>query len=123
MFEYFYNNFFYKNEKEKDIIQNTFIHSPSTKREDSKGIIKSLFKENKKAGENIEKCKYYKTNKKQVKLLNDALTELFNQSTFMLKQINKLNNSIDNKNKYYIQEMITNLSQINNIFVTVCNKY
>ena len=37
----------------------------------------------------------------------------------MLKQIDKLNNNIDDKNKFYIQEMINNMLQLNNLFNSI----
>ena len=123
MLTYFYERFF--NDKEKQIfhkkIENTsFALSPSTRSDTRKYDYASyLFKENKRAGENIEKCKNCMSNKSQIKVLNEALIDLFTQSKFMLKQIHKLNNDIDDKNKIFIEEMVTNISQLNNIFDSI----
>ena len=121
MINYFYGRFFNNKEIIDIKIEDaSFVLSPSTRNETKKYDISSyLFKENKRAGENIEKCKNCISNKSHIIFLNTALIDLFTQSKFMLKQIHKLNNDIDDKNKIFIEEMVTNISQLNNIFDSI----
>lgn len=122
MLTYIYERFFNKEEQisSKRIEDTSFVLSPSTRSDTRKYNYSSyLFKENKRAGENIEKCKNCMSNKSQIKVLNEALIDLFTQSKFMLKQLHKLNNDIDDRNKIFIEEMVTNISQLNNIFDSI----
>lgn len=117
MFSYVYS-FFYNEKLEKQAEKSL---SPSTREKNKRlELIRSLEKQNKKTGINIEKCNSCKTNKSQIKLIYNALTNLFTQSKFILKQINKMKDkNIDLENQIYIQEMLTNITELNNIFDTV----
>lgn len=118
MFSYFYS-FFYNNEK-NDFEKDTILSPKSREKNKFLELIRNLEKQNKKTGVNIEKCKSSKKNKNQLKLIMAALTDLFMQSKFMLKQISKLKDkNIDQENQIYIQEMLTNITELNNIFDTV----
>jgi hypothetical protein len=117
MFSYVYS-FLYNEKLEKQVGKSL---SPSS-RERNKilELIRNLEKQNKKTGINIEKCNSCKTNKSQIKLIYNALTNLFTQSKFILKQINKMKDkNIDLENEIYIQEMLTNITELNNIFDTI----
>lgn len=118
MFSYFYS-FFYNDEK-NDFEKETILSPKSRENNKLLELIHNLEKQNKKTCVNIEKCKSSKKNKNQLKLIMTALTDLFMQSKFMLKQISKLKDkNIDSENKIYIQEMLTNITELNNIFDTV----
>tara|TARA_B100000035_G_C20678120_1_gene412724 strand:- start:74 stop:454 length:381 start_codon:yes stop_codon:yes gene_type:complete len=118
MFSYFYS-FFYNDEK-NDFEKETILSPKSREKNKFLELIRNLEKQNKKTGVNIEKCKSSKKNKNQLKLIMSALTDLFMQSKFMLKQISKLKDkNIDQENQIYIQEMLTNITELNNIFDTV----
>ena len=110
MINYIYS--FFKGENipsNKELTKTNLIFSPTVKKKETETIIDLLFKGNQRIKKNIEKCNHIKSNKKQIKLFSKALIDLFTQSKFMLKQIDKLNNNIDDKNKFYIQEMINNM--------------
>ena len=118
MFSYLYS-FFYNDEK-NDFEKETILSPKSREKNKFLELIRNLEKQNKKTGVNIEKCKSSKKNKNQLKLIMAALTDLFMQSKFMLKQISKLKDkNIDQENQIYIQEMLTNITELNNIFDTV----
>jgi len=117
MFSYVYS-FLYNEKLEKQAEKSL---SPSS-REKNKllELILNLEKQNIKTGINIEKCNSCKTNKSQIKLIYNALTNLFTQSKFILKQINKMKDTnIDIENEIYIQEMLTNITELNHIFDTI----
>ena len=115
MYSYFYS-FFYNDEK-NDFEKETILESNEKKKISE--LIRNLEKQNKKTVVNIEKCISSK-NTNQLKLIRDALTDLFMQSKFMLKQISKIKDkNIDQENQIYIQEMLTNITELNNIFDTV----
>ena len=82
-------------------------------------LIESLKQHNVIVRQNIEKCKKCKIDKNKIKILYLALTDLFTQSKFMLDQINKFKGIIDEENKSYVHEMISNISQLNNIFDSI----
>lgn len=120
MINYIYS--FFKGENipsNKELTKTNLIFSPTVKKKETATIIDLLFKGNQRTKKNIEKCNHIKSNKKQIKLFSKALIDLFTQSKFMLKQIDKLNNNIDDKNKFYIQEMINNMLQLNNLFNSI----
>ena len=115
MYSYFYS-FFY-NDGKNDFEKETILESNEKKK--ILELIRNLEKQNKKTVVNIEKCISSK-NTNQLKLIRDALTDLFMQSKFMLKQISKIKDkNIDQENQIYIQEMLTNITELNNIFDTV----
>ena len=75
-----------------------------------------LQKEVKRAKMNIESFNLLSNKKKHGSdLFQKALNETFSQSTYMIKQIDKIG-TIDTKNSLFLQEMHTILHQLNNIY-------
>ena len=112
-------SFFY-NQEQTEFQKDDILSPNSREKNKTLELIRNLEKQNKRTCFNIEKCKLCKKNKYRIKIIGDALTDLFMQSKFMLKQLIKIKDkNIDQENKIYIQEMLTNITELNNIFDTI----
>lgn len=80
-------------------------------------LISLLNNEKERSIQNIEKCRFCKKCNLQTSIYN-SLNELFNQCTFILIQVQKLD-KIDEQNKLYIQEMVSSITELNNIFDSI----
>ena len=80
-------------------------------------LITILHNEKERCIKNIEKCRYCKKCNLQTLTCN-SLNELFNHCTFILTQVQKLD-KIDEQNKLYIQEMVSTITELNNIFDSI----
>lgn len=80
-------------------------------------LITLLNNEKERSIQNIEKCRFCKKCNLQTSIYN-SLNELFNQCTFILIQVQKLD-KIDEQNKLYIQEMVSSITELNNIFDSI----
>lgn len=80
-------------------------------------LVTLLNNEKERSIKNIEKCRFCKKCNLQTSIYN-SLNELFNQCTFILIQVQKLD-KIDEQNKWYIQEMVSSITELNNIFDSI----